>query len=77
DGRRGYTDIVTPNFADICASLDMAFQHLDNVAAAKDVLGAAVKSPGPAMVEVDMISIGDFAVQFSGPPVRIVESRDK
>jgi acetolactate synthase-1/2/3 large subunit len=75
-GRRGNTDVLTPDFAEICASLGISYNRLDDATAAKGVLGAALAANGPAMVDVNMIAIGDFAVRFAGPPVRNAESRD-
>ena len=34
----------------------------------------AVAMRGPAIVEIDMQSIGGFAKQFAGPPVRKLEA---
>ena len=75
--RRGYTDVLTPKFADVCASLGLSYYRVDDVKASKEVLGAAMAANGPALVEIDMISIGDFAARFAGPPVRNVESKGK
>jgi acetolactate synthase I/II/III large subunit len=37
------------------------------------VLRKAVAGRGPVIVEIDMQSIGGFAKQFAGPPVRKLE----
>jgi len=37
------------------------------------VLSKAVAMRGPVLVEIDMNSIGGFAKQFAGPPVRKLE----
>jgi acetolactate synthase-1/2/3 large subunit len=76
-GRRGYTDVLTPKFADVCASLGLSYYRVDDMKASKEVLGAAIEENGPTLVEIDMISIGDFAARFAGPPVRNVEGKDK
>lgn len=69
-GRRGNTDILTPDFAALCGAMGMSYQRLDDIAASKDVISAAIGANGPSLVEVDMASIGDFAARFAGPPVR-------
>ena len=76
EGRRGNTDILTPNFAESCASLGMSYNRLDDVEASKNMFSAAIEANGPALVEVDMTAIGDFATRFAGPPVRNMESKD-
>lgn len=70
EGRRGYTDIFTPNFSNMCASFGMPYLALNEVSQSHDIFTAAIGTIGPVMVEVDMASIGDFAIPFAGPPVR-------
>jgi acetolactate synthase-1/2/3 large subunit len=35
-----------------------------------DALKRALETDGPALIEIDMKSIGDFAHSFAGPPNR-------
>ena len=46
--------------------------RIEEFAAAFD---AAMAGPGPALVEVDMVSIGPFAEAFAGPPAGAAGSR--
>jgi hypothetical protein len=46
----------------------MASWHADSVAAFGAALGPALAVEGPALVEVDMRSIGPYPVAFAGPP---------
>jgi acetolactate synthase I/II/III large subunit len=66
--RRCYVDLHTPDYAQLCASLKLAharISDLDHLGAALDI---AIATPGPFMVEIDMISIGGFKAVFAGPP---------
>jgi len=69
-GRRGYTDILTPNFSDICAAIGLAHRRVSDLGGARQILADAAALSGPVMVEIDMTAIGGFAARFAGPPVR-------
>ncbi len=67
-GRHEYSNILTPDFSLLCASIGMPHAR---VSAAEDfglALDAAMAEAGPNMIEVDMIAIGPFAESFAGPP---------
>ncbi len=67
-GRHAYSNILTPDFSLLCASIGMPHAR---VSAAEDfglALDAAMAEAGPNMIEVDMIAIGPFAESFAGPP---------
>ena len=32
------------------------------------MVDSALSQPGPFLLEVDMLSVGNFATQFAGPP---------
>ena len=70
DGRRGYTDVLTPKFDALCAAVGLPHRSLSSLDEAGQVLTEAIALNGPVMVEVDMPAIGDFAISFAGPPVR-------
>ncbi|MBT5047541.1 MAG: thiamine pyrophosphate-binding protein [Rhodospirillaceae bacterium] len=70
DGRHGYTDVLTPKFAELCAAVGVAHRRISDLGEAGAVLAGALALNGPVMVEVDMPAIGDFATSFAGPPVR-------
>ena len=68
EGRRVYCRLTTPDFALFAQSIGLPHERVitaDGFAAALD-RGLAAK--GPCMIEVDMNSIGPFAVAFGGPP---------
>jgi acetolactate synthase-1/2/3 large subunit len=69
-GRRAYADLVTPDFAKLAASIGLAHKRVATVPAFEQALDAALATPGPALVEVDMTALGPFAKPFAGPPVR-------
>ncbi len=69
-GRRHYADLLTPDFAALCASMRVWHRQVWNVASFREVLAAALVGEGPAVLEVDMNAIGPFARPFAGPPVR-------
>lgn len=70
DGRRGYTDVLTPKFADLCAAVGLPHRAISDLGDAEHILTEACAINGPVMVEVDMTAIGGFATRFAGPPVR-------
>lgn len=66
EGRQYYNELHTPNFQQLADSMGLKrwkVSHGDDFAA---VLAEAVGFPGPALVEVDMPSVGEL--KFSGPP---------
>ena len=69
-GRRGYTDILTPNFSEICAAIGLAHRRISDLGAVGNILADAAKLGGSVLVEIDMTAIGGFATRFAGPPVR-------
>ncbi len=66
--RHAYVALTTPDFAQLCASLNVPHYLLSKPADTCSTLDAALAQRGPVMVEVDMNSWGDFAVKFAGPP---------
>ena len=70
-GRRAYTDLLTPDFAQIAAAVGMPYRRIDDLGA----IGDALATRGPAMVEIDMAAIGPFATAFAGPPVAAVTGK--
>ncbi|MCG6656779.1 thiamine pyrophosphate-binding protein [Halomonas campisalis] len=66
EGRQYYNELHTPNFQQLADAMGIQrwkVSHGDDFAA---VLAEAVGQPGPALVEVDMPSVGEL--KFSGPP---------
>lgn len=67
-GRHCYVELHTPNFAQLCASMNVSHYILRDPHETDDILRLALARPGPAVLEVDMKAWGPFAVKFAGPP---------
>jgi len=67
-GRHDYSNILTPNFSLVCASVGLPHRRVSDVAEFDDALDAAMAAEGPNMIEIDMLAIGPFAESFAGPP---------
>ncbi|WP_242540434.1 thiamine pyrophosphate-dependent enzyme, partial [Trinickia mobilis] len=72
-GRRYYVDLHQPDFAQFCASLGLTHYRISSLDAADAVIREGLAKEGPVLVEVDMLSIGQFATAFAGPPVKTEE----
>jgi len=68
DGRRHYSKLKTPDFRLLCQSIDMPHARVARIEDFPQALDATLGRTGPAVVEVDMVSIGPFAESFAGPP---------
>lgn len=68
EGRRVYCRLTTPDFALFARSIGMAHQRISRAEDFAGALDQALRAQGPCMIEVDMTSIGPFAVAFGGPP---------
>lgn len=66
--RHCYVELHTPDFAQLCASMQVSHHLLRDPAAARATLQQALAQPGPVVVEVDMQAWGPFATKFAGPP---------
>ena len=66
--RHCYVELHNPDFAQFCASLQVAHHKLTDPAQTEAVLRLALQTPGPVVVEVDMAAWGSFPVKFAGPP---------
>lgn len=69
-GRRCYVDLHQPDFAAFCASLGMRHEKIDAIEQAEAAIARGLAHDGPVLLEVDMLSVGQFASHFAGPPVR-------
>ena len=69
-GRRAYSDILGPDWGVLCDSLDIPHWGVADAEDLAAVLKQALDADGPALIEIDMKSIGDFAQAFAGPPKR-------
>ncbi|RJP64761.1 MAG: thiamine pyrophosphate-binding protein [Comamonadaceae bacterium] len=67
--RHCYVELHTPDFAQLCASLQVPHFKLADPATTRETLQKALAlGGGPVVVEVDMNAWGPFAVKFAGPP---------
>ncbi len=71
-GRRVYAELHTPDFALLAQSLKFAHRRITTLQDAAAALADLERSPGPKMLEVDMLSVGAFKTAFAGPPVKAV-----
>lgn len=67
-GRHEYANILTPDFALVCQAIGLPHQRLSRMEDFPGLVDAALATPGPRMIEVDMLAIGSFAESFAGPP---------
>lgn len=67
-GRKFYSNILIPDFALLAQSIGLPHQRVSNLDDIPAALDAAMAIDGPAVVEVDMGTIGGFAKTFAGPP---------
>ena len=68
-GRLCYVDLHTPDYAQLCASLQLPHARLSSLDDLPTLLRRACSQQGPFILEVDMQAIGNFKMQFAGPPV--------
>jgi len=66
--RRCYTELLAPSFALIAESLGIRHALIRDLAAFPAALSAAIGGTGPAIIEIDMASAGEFGIRFAGPP---------
>lgn len=66
--RRCYTELKAPSFALMAESLGMPHRLLRDLADAPAALAAAIATPGPAIIEIDMAAAGQFGIKFGGFP---------
>jgi len=67
-GRRMYADILTPDYALVCQSVGLPHKRISRIEDFEAALDRALATPGPQMIEVDMVAIGPFSQSFAGPP---------
>ena len=57
-GRRVYGELHGPGLRDLAALAGMPYWRVDHAQMFGDAVGAALATPGPTLVEVDMRAIG-------------------
>lgn len=73
-GRRCYVDLHTPDYAQLCASLQLGHTRVSNLSDLGAGLDKAMAANGPFILEIDMLSIGSFKTAFAGPPTKVAVS---
>jgi acetolactate synthase I/II/III large subunit len=68
EGRRVYSKLGAMKFDLACASVGLNHVKVSDIHQFEAVLDAALAHKGATLIEVDMVSIGPFAVAFAGPP---------
>lgn len=76
-GRNVYVDILGPDWAKLCESLDIPYWKVEKAEEVGPALKAAMDAEGPGLIEVDMKAIGPFARAFAGPPARAADDEKK
>lgn len=74
DGRRAYADLLAPDFGTLCAAYGVRYRRVREFSGLAETLGEAAAVDGPAVIEIDMAAVGDFAKPFAGPPARPAEA---
>ncbi|VTU27312.1 Acetolactate synthase isozyme 2 large subunit [Variovorax sp. PBL-H6] len=71
-GRRCYAELHTPDYALLCKSIALPHARVSRLEELKGQLEEALAARGPFLMEIDMLSIGDFKSTFAGPPTNTV-----
>jgi acetolactate synthase-1/2/3 large subunit len=72
-GRRCYTELHTPDYAQLSASLGVGHVRVSDLAQLPAALDRAHSVQGPFILEIDMLSIGSFKTAFAGPPTKLAQ----
>ncbi|MBO9514996.1 MAG: thiamine pyrophosphate-binding protein [Variovorax sp.] len=68
-GRRCYAELHTPDYDLLCQSIALPHARVTDLADLPARLDEALSKEGPFLLEIDMLSIGNFKSTFAGPPV--------
>ena len=69
-GRRYFSDLHTPDFAQHAQSIGMPYRQVTDLTHVAQALAEVMAQQGPSLIEIDMNRIGPFAKHFAGPPVK-------
>jgi acetolactate synthase-1/2/3 large subunit len=72
-GRRCYTELHTPDYAQLTASLGLGHVRIGDLREVPAALDRALHAGGPFMVEIDMLAVGNFKTAFAGPPTKVAQ----
>lgn len=67
-GRKYFVDLHTPDFALLAKALGMPHQRVSDLRNLDAAVKPLLALNGPAILEVDMVSVGPFAAAYAGPP---------
>ncbi len=73
-GRKVYADLHTPDYAQLAQAMGMAHRCVSRLDHAARGLAELAQAAGPAILEIDMPSIGAFRSAFAGPPVKVASA---
>ncbi|MFI8556471.1 thiamine pyrophosphate-binding protein [Pseudomonas putida] len=66
--RHAYVELHTPDYTQLAESMGIRHGLVRDLKDFGDVVQDALSQPGPFLLEVDMLAVGNFATQFAGPP---------
>lgn len=72
-GRRCYTELHTPDYAQLTASLQLGHARVRDWRELPAALDRAQSTDGPFLLEIDMNAIGSFKTAFAGPPTKLAQ----
>jgi len=72
-GRRCYTELHTPDYAQLSASMGVGHARVGDLQELPGVLERAQGARGPFILEIDMQAVGSFKAVFAGPPTKAAQ----
>ena len=67
-GRKNFADLTVPNFSELAKTVKMKYILVRSSSEFKEKLKNAFNIPGPVLLEIDVLSIGDMPRYFVPPP---------
>lgn len=71
DGRHYFANFQNPDLASLASTAGMPYQKVESAEDLDGAMAAALAVDGPALVEVDMASVGEFPRYFIPPPTMV------
>lgn len=72
-GRRCYTELHTPDYAQLSAAMGLGHARVTDLVELPAALDRAQSASGPFILEIDMLAIGSFKTAFAGPPTKLAQ----
>ncbi|MGA3682820.1 thiamine pyrophosphate-binding protein [Pseudomonas graminis] len=66
--RHAYVELHTPDYTQLAEAMGIRHGLVSDLKEFGATLESAYSQPGPFLLEVDMLAVGNFATQFAGPP---------